>query len=52
MSLPLPNTIADLSTTLVRVLDDEHRAVGPWDPHLEPTDLQVGLRHMMTTACV
>jgi 2-oxoisovalerate dehydrogenase E1 component alpha subunit len=38
-----------LSTALIRVLDDEHRAVGPWDPHLEPEDLQVGLRHMMTT---
>jgi 2-oxoisovalerate dehydrogenase E1 component alpha subunit len=43
------DTIADLSTSLVRVLNDEHRAVGPWDPHLESTDLQVGLRHMMTT---
>jgi len=41
--------IADLSTSLVRVLGDEHRAAGPWDPHLEPADLQVGLRHMMTT---
>ena len=41
--------VAHLATTLVRVLDEEHRAVGPWDPHLEPTDLQVGLRHMMTT---
>jgi len=41
--------VADLSTSLVRVLNDEHRAVGPWDPHLEATELQVGLRHMMTT---
>ena len=23
----------ELSTELVRVLDDEHRAVGPWNPH-------------------
>ena len=40
---------ASLATSLIRVIDDEHRAVGPWDPHLEPTELQVGLRHMMTT---
>lgn len=37
------------STSLIRVLDEGHRAVGPWDPHLEPTDLQVGLRHMLAT---
>ncbi|HEY6642812.1 thiamine pyrophosphate-dependent dehydrogenase E1 component subunit alpha [Povalibacter sp.] len=43
------NTIADLATALVRVLDDDHRAVGPWDPHLEASELQVGLRHMLTT---
>ncbi|MBB6092016.1 2-oxoisovalerate dehydrogenase E1 component alpha subunit [Povalibacter uvarum] len=41
--------VAHLATTLVRVLDENHRAVGPWDPHLEPTELQIGLRHMMTT---
>jgi 2-oxoisovalerate dehydrogenase E1 component alpha subunit len=40
---------ASLATSLVRVLGEDHRAIGPWDPHLEPTDLQVGLRHMMTT---
>src|SRR5689334_25214342 len=36
-----------LAIEMVRVLDDEHRAVGPWNPHLEPEDLQVGLRHML-----
>ena len=41
--------IASLSTTLVRVLDDEHCAVGPWDPHLHASDLHIGLRHMMMT---
>ena len=41
--------IEDLSTSLVRVLDDNHSAVGPWNPHLETADLQVGLRHMMLT---
>ena len=25
------------------------RAVGPWNPHLEPAELQVGLRHMLLT---
>jgi 2-oxoisovalerate dehydrogenase E1 component alpha subunit len=34
---------------LVRVLDDGGEAVGPWNPHLEPEDLQVGLRHMLMT---
>lgn len=38
-----------LATSLVRVLDDDHRAKGPWDPHLEPADLQIGLRHMLMT---
>jgi len=41
--------IAPLAGELVRVLDDEHRAVGPWNPHLEAQDLQVGLRHMVLT---
>jgi len=36
-----------LSTGLVRVLDDNHDAVGPWDPGLDPTQLQVALRWMM-----
>jgi 2-oxoisovalerate dehydrogenase E1 component alpha subunit len=38
-----------LSVELVRVLDDAGQAVGPWNPHLEPDDLQVGLRHMLMT---
>lgn len=38
-----------MATAMVRVLDDQHRAVGPWDPHLEARDLQVGLRHMVLT---
>ena len=40
---------AKLAFELVRVLDDQHRAVGPWNPHLEPQELQVGLRHMLLT---
>jgi 2-oxoisovalerate dehydrogenase E1 component alpha subunit len=41
--------IEHLAGELVRVLDDEGRAVGPWNPHLDPADLQVGLRHMVLT---
>jgi 2-oxoisovalerate dehydrogenase E1 component alpha subunit len=38
-----------LSEGLVRVLDEEHRAVGPWHPHLDAQELQVALRHMLLT---
>jgi 2-oxoisovalerate dehydrogenase E1 component alpha subunit len=38
-----------LSTDLVRVLDDEGQAMGPWHPHLDVAELQVGLRHMLLT---
>jgi 2-oxoisovalerate dehydrogenase E1 component subunit alpha len=41
--------LGPLAVELVRVLDDGHEAVGPWNPHLDPQDLQVGLRHMMLT---
>ena len=52
---PRPDTTAAtseiryLSEGLVRVLDDSHQAVGPWHPHLDAKDLQVGLRHMLLT---
>ena len=39
--------IEHLSIKLVRVLDDEHRAQGEWDPGLDPEKLQVGLRWML-----
>jgi len=38
-----------LATGMVRVMDDNQVAVGPWNPHLEPSELQVGLRHMLLT---
>jgi len=38
-----------LAEDLVRVIDDEHAAVGPWHPHLDIHELQVGLRHMLLT---
>src|ERR1700735_2514356 len=41
--------LGPLATELVRVLDDAHAAVGPWNPHLDPAELQVGLRHMLLT---
>jgi 2-oxoisovalerate dehydrogenase E1 component alpha subunit len=41
--------IENLSVELVRVLDDSGEAVGPWHPHLDVADLQVGLRHMLLT---
>ncbi len=36
----------DLAYTMVRVLDDEGRAVGPWDPKLTPDTLRRMLRSM------
>ncbi|HJT39439.1 MAG TPA: thiamine pyrophosphate-dependent enzyme [Sphingobium sp.] len=41
--------VRDLAFGLVRVLDDEGRAVGPWDPALDPDILRRGLRAMMLT---
>ncbi len=38
-----------LSSGLVRVLDDDFQAQGPWDPNLDPKQLQVALRWMMLT---
>ena len=40
---------ADLAHALVRVLDDEGRAVGPWAPPSDVPLLQRGLRAMMRT---
>ena len=41
-----PSEIRDLAFSLVRVLDDKHEAVGPWDPKLDALVLKEGLRHM------
>jgi 2-oxoisovalerate dehydrogenase E1 component alpha subunit len=41
--------MGSLSVELVSVLDDKGDAVGPWNPHLEASDLQVGLRQMLLT---
>ncbi len=39
----------DLPFALIRVLDDDGNAVGPWDPKLDPETLRRGLRAMMAT---
>ena len=44
-----PADTADLATSLVRVLDDEGRACGPWAPAIHPERLRRGLRAMMKT---
>jgi len=36
-----------LATGLIRVLDDDHKAVGPWDPKLDPDTLRKILRDMI-----
>jgi len=41
--------IENLSVQMVRVLDEEQRALGPWKPHLEPETLRLALRHMLLT---
>lgn len=38
-----------LAHDLVRVLDEQHAAIGPWDPHLDAHDLHIALRHMVLT---
>jgi 2-oxoisovalerate dehydrogenase E1 component alpha subunit len=44
----LPSETSDLAYGLVRVLDDDGRAVGPWIPEVDPQRLIEGLRAMMT----
>ncbi len=44
-----PASTADLAFTLVRVLDDEGHAVGPWAPPHDAQLLRRGLRAMMRT---
>ncbi|HRN77159.1 3-methyl-2-oxobutanoate dehydrogenase (2-methylpropanoyl-transferring) subunit alpha [Ottowia sp.] len=40
---------ADLAYSMIRVLNDEHQAVGPWAPEVDETALRRGLRSMMKT---
>ncbi len=50
---PPPDTTAadtaDLATSLIRVLDDDGQAVGPWAPSIHPERLRRGLRAMLKT---
>ncbi len=48
---PAPDTY-ELATMLIRVLDDEHRAGGAWDPGLDADTLKQGLQHMITTRLI
>src|SRR3546814_12482158 len=42
-------SLRDMPYGLVRVLDDDGNAVGPWDPALEADTLRMALRAMMLT---
>ncbi len=44
-----PYDTSDLAFALVRVLDDDGQAVGPWVPELTPEQLRFGLRAMLKT---
>ena len=44
-----PVQMLDLAFRLVRVLDDEGQAVGPWNPRLDAETLKRGLRAMILT---
>jgi 2-oxoisovalerate dehydrogenase E1 component alpha subunit len=41
--------IRELAYSLIRVLDEEGRAVGPWNPRLDAETLRRGLRAMLLT---
>lgn len=45
----LPPETSDLAFTLVRVLDDQGKALGPWVPKIDAETLRFGLRTMMKT---
>lgn len=45
----LPAETSDLTFALVRVLDDDGHAVGPWAPQIELATVRAGLRAMMKT---
>src|SRR3954452_6718167 len=44
-----PADTADLAYELVRVLDDDGQAVGPWTPAVDAAFLKKGLRAMLKT---
>ncbi|MCO5106082.1 MAG: 3-methyl-2-oxobutanoate dehydrogenase (2-methylpropanoyl-transferring) subunit alpha [Burkholderiaceae bacterium] len=44
-----PSDTAELAGSLVRVLDDDGRALGPWAPQIDAGRLRAGLRAMLVT---
>ena len=44
-----PADMRDHAFRLIRVLDDEGKAVGPWDPKLDAETLKKGLKAMILT---
>ncbi|GGO91828.1 3-methyl-2-oxobutanoate dehydrogenase (2-methylpropanoyl-transferring) subunit alpha [Stakelama pacifica] len=44
-----PSEFHELAYGLVRVLDEDGKAVGPWDPRLDPDSLRTMLRNMALT---
>jgi 2-oxoisovalerate dehydrogenase E1 component alpha subunit len=48
VDVPVRDTVA-LAEDLVRVLGDDHRAHGPWNPGLDAATLRAGLRTMLLT---
>ena len=42
-----PHDARDMAFALVRVLDDEGKAVGPWNPRLDADTLRKGLKDMI-----
>jgi len=45
----VPSHTGTMAWKLIRVLDDEGRAVGPWAPRVDVEDLRRGLRAMLRT---
>ncbi|MFL6690968.1 MAG: 3-methyl-2-oxobutanoate dehydrogenase (2-methylpropanoyl-transferring) subunit alpha [Alphaproteobacteria bacterium] len=44
-----PREMMNLAWSLIRVLDNKGRAVGPWDPRLNPETLRRALDHILVT---
>src|SRR6201996_4416484 len=44
-----PRDISGMAFTLIRVLDDKGKALGPWNPKLDPERLRKALRAMLLT---
>ena len=43
-----PELMRDLAYSIIRILNRDGEAVGPWAGHLTDEELLEGLRHMMT----